>query len=1210
MPPLLNKRSKAENEKAESDEITTMEDQQSEKIKKSNHSESSSSSQSTVKKRSAFEDVTNASHDQCVQSKEDNMELRSHVSKRTNKGAGEVTQKRRKRSKMGRGTSVSNMEKEFVLDIPNKPNTLTTEEPAIFQKTLVLNDESDSGETCFMKRTLKSCAFHQETLLIEPLTLLEETEDFNEFDSEELMTSEEKEEPEEVTRQTLRPLEVQPVTHKNGSLSSQKSTTKKKDSHFHGPSVLPDKHIPQMEASTVKKSLALQNPTSEEMLHFPEATVLKKQHNMEEVPYLKKSSPLRKQQQLPKRRGFSSNSAVKETVTSEQLSFKKSTTEKDPPFQGSFTLRKKHNSPESLSRTLKKRFVTPKPLIDEDSYFQLDSASKKQHVSEEPGSSNKPIKLEMQQTITKETGFHLKNPPTVTSGAKSLTKEPPPFGEENTPLLKSKCTSHTITLQQAQTEWQETIDEDRSLFSIKCGSYREEPTPGFLQSPLPPNENCLISQKLSLSMSFASQTITSQERAHSKESVASSDEENFSQDLFSPFSSDEDTLKFHKSLDIQEKVDSNNYSPPKMFVSQDSVSEEESFLRKLFCKDRHSSSEESSQERTVALEQEFLLKKLLNEDTRSDVDGPLSHQSPHIQNHSGTMEEAMEASETSEEPLNIQEEISTENIVALMKSLITEDESIKETFIRNYTIAMEAHAEKSLSLEESSVNEVATLKEPLSSQEKHRAVLVTVLKELLVLVKNPRLERVVLAFQENPPSNVETLLREVLALVENTTADESTLKEPLALQENPSIKKSSPKDSLSFDHKPNAEKSEITRTSLTVEELNMDTLYERALARSHGLIAADQLAFTNLQNFEESKIVDEEEFFKSFLVFENENSPNMFSNAFKDRKDNSSDVMSSLEKLSPVMNSNPHVSSSSFQSTLGGKETEIIILDDSDTLESIESEDYSPPLNSSYTKDIFIYLKEREEMFIVEKYMHRQMELTSDMRAILVDWLVEIQTSFQLSHETLYLAVKLMDLYLMKVQCEKNHLQLLGSTAYMIAAKFEESYPPSLSEFLYTCEEDLYQKNDMLSLERHMLKTLNFEINIPTAYNFLRRYASCIHVSMKTLTLSRYICEMTLQEYEYIEERPSKLAAASFVLALFMRNLNDCVPTLEYSTGYQMAELHIVVRKLNYLLNHRSETVLKNVYEKYCEETYFEVAKIPLLSKKELEDLLNYALFS
>ncbi|EDL83865.1 cyclin B3 (predicted) [Rattus norvegicus] len=191
--------------------------------------------------------------------------------------------------------------------------------------------------------------------------------------------------------------------------------------------------------------------------------------------------------------------------------------------------------------------------------------------------------------------------------------------------------------------------------------------------------------------------------------------------------------------------------------------------------------------------------------------------------------------------------------------------------------------------------------------------------------------------------------------------------------------------------------------------------------------------------------------------------------------------------------------------------------------------------------------------------MDEQMELTSDMRAILVDWMVEVQANFRMSHETLYLAVKLMDRYLMKAQCEKNHLQLLGSTAYMIAAKFEESYPPSLTEFLYICE-DLYPKSEMVSLERNILKTLNFDINIPIAYHFLRRYAS--------------------------------------------------VPSLEYSTGYQLAELHILVRKLNHLLNFRSRTVLKNVFEKYSEETYFEVAKIPPLSMKDLEDLLNCALFS
>ncbi|XP_031228901.1 G2/mitotic-specific cyclin-B3 [Mastomys coucha] len=1382
MPPLLPKRSKLETEKAQSNKITPRKVQQSEKIGKSNHTACSSSSRDTVKKRLVFEDVTNASHGQCVQSKEGNRELRSHVSKRTKKGVGEITQKKIKSSNMGCVTSLSNME---------KPETLTIKEPPVFQKTLVLNEEPATKETCLMKKTLKSCAFHQETLLMEkPLTLLEKTEDYNEFDTEQ-MTSKRKDKPEEATiveemtdlkkpiigkvtltssplclknkhvvqeekhviqgkssfkkkslalkvvttkekppvkkphfwkkkptttmkpllqepsslqekyntqgdasvlkksgelqentnnkddtltepvtfkrkhstneathtkkpsssknnhytqgkGTNLRPLGVQSVTHENEPLSSKMSTTKKKDSHFHGPSVMLDKHIPQMEVSTVKKSLALQNPTKEEkMLHFPVTIVLKKQHNMEEAPCLEKPSPLRKQQQLLKRGLFFTNSAVQETVTSEPLSFKKSATEKDPPFQGPSALRKKHNSPEKLSKQ-KKCHVLPKHRMEEDSHFQLDSASEKWHIREEPAFTHKPLKLEMQQSITEDTGFHLKNLlvlPTVTSGAKSPTKEPSSFREENTSLLKRKHTTHTISLQQAQSEWQETTDEDRNLFSIKPVSQRKEPTPEFLQNPLPLNENCLISQKLSHSMPLASQKTTSQERALDKESMDSDDEENFfSQDLFSPFSSaDEDTLKFHKSLDLQEKVDIKNDSTPKIFDSQGSVSEEESFLRKLFCKDRYSSTEELSQERPVALEQEFLLKKVLNEDTSSDIDEPLSHQSPNIQNYSGTTKEALEAVEaletsealeTLEEPLNILEELSTENMIALMKSLITEDESIKEAFIRNCTTAMEAHAEKSSSLEETSINEVATLREPLSSQEKNRAELVTVLKELLVLVKSPRVERVALAFQENPPSNVETLLREVLALMEKSTADESTPKELLALQEepstktevipeellaleeNPSIVNASPKDSLSFDHKPDIEMGEITRTSLTVEEPNIDALYEMVLALSQGLIAADQLSFTDLQNFEENKIVDEEEFFKSFLNFENENGPNMSSNAFESRADNSSAVMPSLQTSNPDMNSNTYVSSSkSFQSTLGGKKTEIIILDDSDTLERIEKEDNDPLLNSIYTKDIFIYLKEREEKFIVEKYMDGQMELTSAMRAILVDWLVEVQSSFGMNHETLYLAVKLMDRYLMKAQCKKDHLQLLGSTVYMIAAKLEETYPPSLPEFLYICE-DLYQKSDMVSLESHILKTLNFDINIPTAYNFLRRYASCIHASMKTLTLSRFICEMTLQEYDYIEERPSKLAAASFILALYMKNLNNCVPSLAYSTGYQMAELHILVRKLNHLLNFRSHTVLKNVFEKYSEETYYEVAKIPPLSMKDLEDLLNCALFS
>ncbi|XP_036030425.1 G2/mitotic-specific cyclin-B3 [Onychomys torridus] len=1259
-PPLLPQSSKVETEKAQCSKIVPSEEDQFEKSGEDNHTTSSPSSQDTVKKRSAFEDLTNGSQSQIVQSKkEDNTELKSHVSKRTSKEMSEITHI--KTSKFGLVTSLSNMERQFILDIPTKSKTLTTKEPSVFQKTLVFNEESATEETSLVKKTLQSCACHQETFLVEePLTLLEETEDYNEFDIEP-MTSKRKDKPKEaditekmidlkkpVTRKatltlnatlTSSPLSLKnkyaipeekhtirgkssfkkkllevkmvtsreksvirkpvfkkknpttemkslsqepsllqekynaqeeatifkkpwvlqentnseddtepvgfkgkhttneathtkklssfkPVTHEHEPLSFKKSTSKK-GAHFQGPSALPDKHMAHVAVSSVEKSLALKKPTTEEeVLHVHIAPALKKWHRMEEAPGMKKHSPLKKQQGLTKKRHLN-NPAAQEPVTSEPLSFKSSTTEKEPTSQRPSALQKRHTSPGVLSK-LKKLHAPQKRPIEEEPHFTFAPAFKKRHIMEEPASTQKPLTLEMQQTVTQGTVFHLKNPlvlQTATSGAEPLTKEPMPFKKENTDLLKKKCAPHIIPLWPAQSEWLEKFNDPKNLFSKKPGSLRNETITSFQENTASLNEKYSIPQKLPTPMPLASE-----EKTTSQESGTLNDNKIlFCPELVFPGSSaDEDPFKFQQSLNLQEKTDRENDSHKKLLNSQDSVSEEESFLRKLFCKDGYPCTEESSQERPIALEQEFVFKKVLEETSSGDVDES-SHHSPHFQKFFSTKEEA------SEEPLNVQEELSIEKMAVLLEPLTTQDNSMKEAFLKKCTDT-EAHYKKFLTSQETtSIKEEATLKGPLDSQEKTGAELVTVLKELLVIVKKPNVENVVLTSQEKAPSDAEVFLNEVLELVEKPKIEtESTLEKPLALQENPStqtqvslkeslaltenpsIEKASFQESWTFDHKPDIEKDDGTRKTLTVEEST------ETLALNEGLTAADQLFFTDMPALEETTIIDEEAFFKSFLVSHHENNPYVSSNALESQTDNSSAVMPIIESFSPVMNSSPYESDShDLQLAVGGRQPEIIMLEDSDTVESIEKEDEDLTRNTIYTKEIFTYLKQREEKFIVTKYMDRQLELTSDMRAILVDWLVEVQTSFQMNNETLYLTVKLVDHYLMKAQCKKDHLQLLGSTAYMIAAKLEESYPPSLPEFLYICE-DLYQQRDMTSLEMNILKTLNFDINIPTAYNFLRRYASCTHASMKTLTLSRFICEMTLQEYEYVQERPSK----------------------------------------------------------------------------------------
>lgn len=59
------------------------------------------------------------------------------------------------------------------------------------------------------------------------------------------------------------------------------------------------------------------------------------------------------------------------------------------------------------------------------------------------------------------------------------------------------------------------------------------------------------------------------------------------------------------------------------------------------------------------------------------------------------------------------------------------------------------------------------------------------------------------------------------------------------------------------------------------------------------------------------------------------------------------------------------------------------------------------------------------------------------MRTILVDWLIEVQENFELFHETLYLGVKLVDLYLARKEVKREYLQLVGATCMLIASKFE-----------------------------------------------------------------------------------------------------------------------------------------------------------------------------
>ena len=51
----------------------------------------------------------------------------------------------------------------------------------------------------------------------------------------------------------------------------------------------------------------------------------------------------------------------------------------------------------------------------------------------------------------------------------------------------------------------------------------------------------------------------------------------------------------------------------------------------------------------------------------------------------------------------------------------------------------------------------------------------------------------------------------------------------------------------------------------------------------------------------------------------------------------------------------------------------------------------------------------------------------------------------------------------------------------------------------------------------------------------------CNRANMETLTLGRYVLEMSLMEYEFVHRSESQMAAAALYLALRMKNICDWV---------------------------------------------------------------------
>jgi cyclin B len=270
---------------------------------------------------------------------------------------------------------------------------------------------------------------------------------------------------------------------------------------------------------------------------------------------------------------------------------------------------------------------------------------------------------------------------------------------------------------------------------------------------------------------------------------------------------------------------------------------------------------------------------------------------------------------------------------------------------------------------------------------------------------------------------------------------------------------------------------------------------------------------------------------------------------------------------------------------------------DIDNLEDKEN----PQLCAEYAPVMYAYLRKVEEGLVIKKDFLIGSHINGKMRAVLVDWLIEVHSQFKLLQETLYITIYIIDRYLQQegVHVKRNKLQLVGVTAMFLASKVEEMYAPEINDFVYITD-NAYTAGEIRQMELKLLAALKFNFSRPLPLHFLRRNSKAGDVDVLQHTVAKYLVELTLLEYDMAHYPPSAVAAAALFLSLRLLEPDSTLTsvwtvTLQHYSTYTGRDLMAIVTKLAQALVRAKENKLQAVRCKYHSKKLMKVSDMPEL---------------
>lgn len=256
-----------------------------------------------------------------------------------------------------------------------------------------------------------------------------------------------------------------------------------------------------------------------------------------------------------------------------------------------------------------------------------------------------------------------------------------------------------------------------------------------------------------------------------------------------------------------------------------------------------------------------------------------------------------------------------------------------------------------------------------------------------------------------------------------------------------------------------------------------------------------------------------------------------------------------------------------------------------------------------YAQEVYCYLQSVERrLTFSDDYLASDPEVTPQMRAILTDWLIQVQVHEELCQQTIHLTVALIDRFLVLKGVKLQLLQLLGITCLFIAAKYVERFPPEVATLCHLTDNS-FQPAQVLKLEIHVLKALNFDLNITDPTVFLDRFLEIETNQNKEIAhMSQYLLDLSLTEARFTVYQSSIMAASAMYLSRKLTDIDDpWNPTLAYYSRYSEKDLAACTKAYSKSLLKLPTSKFQGAKNKYNSMTNFDgISNHPALQNKDL----------